>query len=160
MHSFYIESPAENIARLPADEAKHAAKVLRLRAGDEVCAMDGAGGRWRGELTDGLNRRGILEIKTTEIQHASQWKEWDGRIPAHYYAQILHQMIACEWADYVELFAHIRYQKDGETRAILRKYRIEREDVVPDLQWLLGKETAFFEMMLNGIEPPYVLPEI
>lgn len=113
-----------------------------------------------GELTDGLNRRGILEIKTTEIQHASQWKEWDGRIPAHYYAQILHQMIACEWADYVELFAHIRYQKDGETRAILRKYRIEREDVVPDLQWLLGKETAFFEMMLNGIEPPYVLPEI
>ena len=50
MHSFYIEPPVDGVAALPADEAKHAAKVLRLRVGDEVCAMDGAGRRWRGEI--------------------------------------------------------------------------------------------------------------
>ncbi len=68
MHSFYIESPVENIALLPADEAKHAAKVLRLRAGDEVCAMDGAGRRWRGELVeaDGLAVRLLEELPSNE----------------------------------------------------------------------------------------------
>ena len=50
MHSFYIESPQNGVADLPSEEAKHALRVLRLRPGDAVCAMDGAGLRWRGEL--------------------------------------------------------------------------------------------------------------
>ena len=50
MHSFYIEPPVDNIAALPAEEAKHALKVLRLRPGDELCAMDGVSRRWRGEI--------------------------------------------------------------------------------------------------------------
>ena len=52
MHSFYIEAPSEGVAALPPEEAKHALKVLRLEPGDEVCAMDGAGSRWRGEIGD------------------------------------------------------------------------------------------------------------
>ena len=50
MHSFYIEAPVDGSAALPPGEAKHALKVLRLGVGDEVCAMDGAGRRWRGEI--------------------------------------------------------------------------------------------------------------
>ena len=50
MHSFYIEAPANGVAEMPPEEAKHALKVLRLGPGDAVCAMDGAGGRWRGEI--------------------------------------------------------------------------------------------------------------
>ena len=50
MHSFYIEAPVDGVAALAPEEAKHALKVLRLRLGDEVCAMDGAGRRWRGEI--------------------------------------------------------------------------------------------------------------
>lgn len=50
MHCFYIESPADDLAALPAEEAKHALKVLRLKPGDEVCAMDGVCRRWRGEI--------------------------------------------------------------------------------------------------------------
>ena len=46
MHCFYIEPPMDGMAALKRDEAKHAARVLRLRPGDMVCAMDGAGGRW------------------------------------------------------------------------------------------------------------------
>ena len=52
MHSFYIEPPVDGLAALPPEEAKHAAKVLRLRPGDELCAMDGAGGRWRAALAE------------------------------------------------------------------------------------------------------------
>lgn len=53
MHCFYIEPPVGGLAALPAEEARHARKVLRLRPGDEVCAMDGASGRWRGEIAEG-----------------------------------------------------------------------------------------------------------
>ena len=52
MHAFYIEAPANGVAALPAEEAKHALKVLRLRPGDEVVCMDGAGSRWRGEIVE------------------------------------------------------------------------------------------------------------
>ena len=50
MHSFYMEPPVDGVSFLPPEEAKHALKVLRLGPGDEVCAMDGAGGRWRSEI--------------------------------------------------------------------------------------------------------------
>lgn len=113
-----------------------------------------------GELTDASDRRGILEIKTTTIQTASQWDEWDSRILQHYYIQVLHQLLACEWAEYVELFAHIRYQKADEVRATLRKFRIDRNDVQTDLQALEQEETAFWQSLLDGNEPPDTLPEI
>jgi putative phage-type endonuclease len=113
-----------------------------------------------GELTDADGRRGILEIKTTTIQQAKQWSEWDGCIPQHYYIQILHQMLACDWAEYVELFAHIRYSKGEEIRAALRKFRIERQDVKQDLQILEEREITFYKQWQTGTEPPYTLPEI
>lgn len=113
-----------------------------------------------GELTDTDGRRGILEIKTTTIQQAKQWFEWDDCIPQHYYIQILHQMLACDWAEYVELFAHIRYQKGEEIRAALRKFRIDRRDVLPDLAILEEREIQFYKQWQDGTEPPYTLPEI
>lgn len=113
-----------------------------------------------GELTDQDGRRGILEIKTTTIQQAKQWFEWDDCIPQHYYIQILHQLLACDWAEYVELFAHIRYQKGEEIRAALRKFRIERQDVEQDLQILEEREIVFYKQWQDGTEPPYLLPEI
>lgn len=113
-----------------------------------------------GELTDQGGRRGILEIKTTTIQQAKQWFEWDDCIPQHYYIQILHQLLACDWAEYVELFAHIRYQKGEEIRAALRKFRIERQDVEQDLQILEEREIVFYKQWQDGTEPPYTLPEI
>lgn len=113
-----------------------------------------------GELTDTDGRRGILEIKTTTIQQAKQWFEWDGCIPQHYYIQVLHQLIACEWADFVEVFAHIRYQKGDEVRAALRPYHIERSEVLPDLERLEEQEITFYKQWQDGTEPPYILPEI
>ena len=52
MHCFYVERPVDGVAVLPAEEAKHAARVLRLQPGAEICAMDGAGGRFRAEIAE------------------------------------------------------------------------------------------------------------
>lgn len=113
-----------------------------------------------GELTDTEHRRGILEIKTTTIQTARQWDEWDGKIPQHYYIQILHQFLACEWAAFVELFAHIRYYHGDEIRATMREYHIERGEIVPDLSTLETAETTFWNRVQTGNPPPDLLPEI
>ena len=112
------------------------------------------------QMPAGAPRRGILEIKTTTIQNSRQWDEWGGCIPQHYYVQILHQLLACEWAEFAELYAHIRYAKDDEIRAILRKYRIDRKDVEQDLTWLEVQESAFYQNWQTGTEPPDTLPEI
>ena len=39
MHTFYLEQPAsvDETVSLPKEEAKHALRVLRLSAGDEIC---------------------------------------------------------------------------------------------------------------------------
>ena len=114
-----------------------------------------------GELTGASGRRGVLEIKTTTIRTASRWNEWDGRLPQHYYIQILHQLLACEWAAFAVLRAYIIYTaKDGERRAQVRDYYIERADVTADMEELEHQETAFWQSVQDGIEPPYILPEI
>ena len=54
MHCFYIEAPGAvgEMAALLPDEARHASRVLRMQPGDEVCAMDSAGGRFRAEIAE------------------------------------------------------------------------------------------------------------
>jgi len=52
MHAFYIDRKGVvgETACLPKEEGKHALKVLRLGVGDEVCAMDGCGGRFEAAI--------------------------------------------------------------------------------------------------------------
>lgn len=61
MHCFYVEDIASGTAALLPEEGRHALKVLRMQPGDELCAMDGHGGRWRAELMDGGARVKLLE---------------------------------------------------------------------------------------------------
>lgn len=115
-----------------------------------------------GELTlTATGRRGIYEGKTTEIKRPEQWEDWNGCVPQHYYVQILHQMLSCEWAEFVVLYACIRYTTtDGERRMTIREYTIERSCVLEDLAWLLDQEKTFWNKIEKGIEPPDLLPEI
>ena len=103
---------------------------------------------------------GGLEIKTTEIMNGSQWREWDGRIPDQYYAQVCHQMLATGW-EFVWLRAQIKYTtRDGEKRAETRDYYIDRSEVEEDLKTLLEAEKAFWEQVQTGKAPALKLPEI
>lgn len=111
-----------------------------------------------GELTMLNGVRGIYEGKTTTIQNSRQWKDWINRVPDHYYVQMLHQLLACEWAEFVTLNAFIRYF----SAAKMQSYTIWREEhqVAHDLNLLLDAEIRFWNYVQDGTEPPYILPEI
>lgn len=109
-----------------------------------------------GELTDEAGRRGILEIKTTTIQNRSQWDEWENGIPQRYYAQILHQLSATGW-QFAILRAYIRWYRDGEFRATVRDYRIERKDVLDDIAYLREQEMRFMDCVNTGKPPAAII---
>ncbi len=109
-----------------------------------------------GELTDEIGRRGILEIKTTTIQNKSQWDEWENGIPQRYYAQILHQLSATGW-QFAILRAYIRWYRDGEFRATVRDYRIERKDVLDDIAYLCEQEMRFMDCVNTGKPPAAII---
>lgn len=72
---FYVPDAASK-SELPQEEAQHAAKVLRLEAGDEVFLMDGVGNYYRAELTLVSQKHCLYDIKETMPQE----KAWNGNI--------------------------------------------------------------------------------
>ena len=50
-----------------------------------------------GELTDQDGRKGILEIKTTNILQSMQREKWRDQIPDNYYIQVLHYLLVTEY---------------------------------------------------------------
>jgi len=59
---FLAEPPSHGRGRLVGDEARHLARVMRCRVGDEVVAFDGGGTSWRARVT-GIGRDEVaLEI--------------------------------------------------------------------------------------------------
>lgn len=112
-----------------------------------------------GEITTPDGLKGILEIKTTTIQNASQWDEWNDRVPDSYYIQIIHQL-SCTGFDFAEILAYIRYTKNSESRGQVRHYRIDRQQVMTDIAWLEEKEKIFWQYVVENKIPPLILPEI
>lgn len=54
--------PAARVTRLPADEANHLTRVLRLGAGDEVAVFDGRGHEFRAKVTAAAREVVDLEL--------------------------------------------------------------------------------------------------
>lgn len=111
-----------------------------------------------GWLEDEAGRKGILEIKTSTISRSSQSEKWRGRVPNNYYCQILHYMMVLE-ADFAILRAYIRYPY-GTFNAQMNEYRVEREDVEEEIEYLEEKEREFWKYVESRQEPPLILPEI
>lgn len=61
---------------LPDEEATHALRVLRLKAGDEIFLMDGEGTFYEAEVTLATNKRCLYEIRQTMPQQPT----WQGHI--------------------------------------------------------------------------------
>lgn len=113
-----------------------------------------------GWLTDQEGRLGILEIKTTTIQSAAQKAKWEEGIPQNYYCQILHYMMVTG-AAFAILKAKIRWEIPGaEPFAMIKHYRIEREDVEADIEYLEEVEKEFAQLIEEDKEPALILPEI
>lgn len=104
-------------------------------------------------------RKGILEIKTTEILRSMQKEKWRDKIPDNYFCQVIHQLLATSW-DFAILHAQLKRVWDGEIRTERRTYKIERSDVLDDLDYLLEAEIYFWtEFVEKDVEPPLILPE-
>lgn len=114
-----------------------------------------------GELLERrTGKRGGLEIKTTEIRSSALWAQWNGRIPNHYFAQVLHQMLATGW-EFVILSAQIKYYtEDMEMRKQVRDYRVDRGDVEGELRYLEEEATKFWTCVQKKLKPALKLPEI
>lgn len=112
-----------------------------------------------GEITDQEERKGILEIKTTNILHSMQYEKWKDRIPDNYYLQVLHYLLVTGY-DFVVLRAHLNSSWGKDVRTQVRHYFIERNEVQEDLDYLLQEEIKFWKYVESGRKPPLILPEI
>lgn len=112
-----------------------------------------------GWILDDIGRLGVLEIKTSEVRNASDWNKWTESIPQNYFCQCLYYMAVTE-ADFADLRAHIRYMKNGEIRATIRDYHIERTDVFEDIKYLMDAGAKFWEQVQKEERPGLILPDI
>jgi 16S rRNA (uracil1498-N3)-methyltransferase len=67
MRRFYLENIEETSLILEGDEFQHAAKVLRLRRGDEICVFDGKGFEKKVTIVDSKKRSLILESREKKV---------------------------------------------------------------------------------------------
>ena len=120
---------------------------------------------WALASVDGLitdpqgHRTGILEIKTAAMVSMVARKKWDGRIPDHYYAQILQYMAVLD-ADFAVLVAQLTYGHGEDLTKVVRHYWIDRADAQEDIDTLMAAEKDFWENVENDTEPTLILPRI
>jgi putative phage-type endonuclease len=112
-----------------------------------------------GWMTDDSGRKGVLEIKTSEISSASQRLKWKDRIPDNYFCQVLFYMAVIE-ADFAVLKAQIKTVIDGDVRLETKHYKIERADVQEDIDYLMNACKDFWQYVKDDKEPPLILPKI
>lgn len=112
-----------------------------------------------GELTDSAGRKGVLEIKTTNILQSMQREKWNDRVPDNYFVQVMHYLLVTGY-EFAILKAQLKSQWRDEARITVRHYKFEREDHIDDLKALLRAEMAFWEHVESNERPPYKLPPI
>lgn len=112
-----------------------------------------------GWLTDQDGRKGILEIKTTEILQSMQKEKWNQRIPDNYYIQVLHYLMVTEF-EFAVLKAQLKTVFNGIPYLQTKHYFIEREEVKADIEYLMKEEQKFWKQIQEGRKPDLLLPEI
>ena len=112
-----------------------------------------------GWLTDENGRKGILEIKTTEILQSMQKEKWNQRIPDNYYIQVLHYLMVTEF-EFAILKAQLKTVFNDVPYIQTKHYFIERSEVEGDIEYLAKKELEFWQYVKLVIKPPLVLPQI
>lgn len=112
-----------------------------------------------GWLENRDRKRGVLEVKTANVMSGAQMVKWSGKIPDHYFIQVLHEMAVYD-ADYAYVKAQLKRQKDGEPYHITQHYFIDRRDVNEQIDYLMEAEKAFWEMVKDKVRPGLILPEL
>lgn len=111
------------------------------------------------DSTEVIIRKGILEIKTTNILQSMQKEKWKDRIPDNYYIQILHYLMVTEF-DFVVLKAQLKSEFNGEVYLQTKHYKIERADVEEDIKYLESSERKFWQQVQERKRPALILPSL
>lgn len=127
--------------------------VLNDRYPFAHASLDG----WLTEKETG--RKGILEIKTTNILQSMQKEKWNDRIPDNYYCQVLWYLMVTEF-DFAVLKARLRSEWHGEIRVTVRHYIIERSEVQEDIDELEKAGWKMWKAIQEDREPYLILPAI
>lgn len=113
-----------------------------------------------GELTEKeTGRKGILEIKTTNILQSMQKEKWRNKLPDNYYVQCIHYLLITGYS-FAILKAQLKYEFDGDIYLQTKHYKIERADVEEDIKYLADAESKFWEQVQTKTRPALLLPEI
>lgn len=112
-----------------------------------------------GWLEDENGRRGILEIKTTNVLSSMAKEKWKGAVPQNYHIQVLHYMMVFE-ADFAVLKARLKFDYDGEIVLHERHYFFERSELEADIKALEEAERNFYQYVIEDKRPPLILPNI
>lgn len=101
-------------------------------------------------------RKGILEIKTTNILQSMQKEKWKDRIPDNYYCQLLWYLGVTEW-DFAILKAQLKSEFEGNIYLQVKHYKIERTEVETDIEFLFREAERFWQYIIDDKEPPLYL---
>jgi putative phage-type endonuclease len=112
-----------------------------------------------GELMDQEGRKGILEIKTSNLLQSMQKEKWQDRIPDNYFCQVLHYLTVTGY-EFAVLKAQLKSEWGGELRIATKHYFIERKDVEEDIKYLADAEKRFWDFVESGRRPDLILPAI
>lgn len=112
-----------------------------------------------GWLTDQDGRKGILEIKTTNILQSMQKEKWNQQIPDNYYIQLLHYLMVTGF-EFAILKAQLKFDYSGDIVMHTRHYKIERSEVEADIEYLQNSEKTFWKQVQEWKKPALILPEI
>lgn len=112
-----------------------------------------------GWLEDQDGRKGILEIKTTNILQSMQKEKWKGKIPDNYYCQLLHGLMVTGF-EFAVLKAQLKFDYGGDIVLHTRHYKIERSEVEADIEYLQSSEKTFWKQVQERKKPALILPEI
>lgn len=112
-----------------------------------------------GWIIDGEKRKGILEIKTTNILQSMQKEKWNNRIPDNYYIQILHYLMVTEF-DFAVLVAQLKSEFNGEIYKQTKHYYINRAEVEEDIKFLESSERTFWKHVQKKEKPGLILPPL
>ena len=104
-------------------------------------------------------RRGILEIKTTDILQSMQNEKWNDSVPQNYFCQVLHYLNVTGF-DFAILKAQLKTEWQNEIRLTTRHYYFNRMDFEEDINVLAGAELKFWQHVINDTEPNLILPAI
>ena len=104
-------------------------------------------------------RKGILEIKTTNILQSMQKEKWNNRIPDNYFIQVLHYLMVTGF-DFAILKAQLKFDFNGDIMCQVKHYKIERSDVEEDIRYLENAERVFWEQIQARRKPALILPEL